>query len=121
MLIVWAPFILFDGIQVVFLYALRSVGDQFAAGINGIIGFFIVTGGLGWLLVRQLEIGPMALVYASAAGMVVAAVQSFGGFLSVSARRRSRSPAASEYGIAPCRAREFTYVWIQVGRVSYKK
>src|SRR3546814_3696618 len=96
MLIVWAPFILFDGIQVVFLYALRSVGDQVAAGINGIIGFFIVTGGLGWLLVRKLEIGPMALVYASAAGMVVAAVLQFGRLLLVSARIRSRSSAASD-------------------------
>ena len=32
---------------------LRSLGEQVWAGINGIIGFFVVTGGLGWLLVRE--------------------------------------------------------------------
>ena len=32
--------------------ALRSLGEQVWAGVNGIIGFFLVTGGLGWLLVR---------------------------------------------------------------------
>ncbi|MEO5795771.1 MAG: MATE family efflux transporter, partial [Rhodoferax sp.] len=37
MLPLWAPFILFDGVQVVFVYALRSLGDQVAAGVNSII------------------------------------------------------------------------------------
>src|SRR3546814_3099203 len=74
MLAIWAPFILFDGVQMVFVYALRSLGRQIAAGVNGIIAFFLVTGGLGWLLIRHWEIGPMGLVYASAAGMVVAAL-----------------------------------------------
>jgi len=73
MLLVWAPFILFDGMQVVFVYALRSVGDQVAAGVNGIIAFFLVTGGLGWWLVGH-GLGPIALVWASGLGMVVAAV-----------------------------------------------
>jgi MATE family multidrug resistance protein len=34
MLALWAPFILFDGLQVVFMFALRSVGDQVAAGLE---------------------------------------------------------------------------------------
>ncbi|URW75528.1 MATE family efflux transporter [Sphingomonas donggukensis] len=72
MLLVWAPFILFDGLQVVFVYALRSLGDQVAAGINGIVAFFLVTGGLGWWLVGQ-GLGAMALVWASGLGMVAAA------------------------------------------------
>ena len=69
----WAPFILFDGVQVVFVYALRSLGDQVMAGVNGIIAYFAVTGGLGWWLV-QAGHGPLALVWASAAGMVIAAL-----------------------------------------------
>src|SRR3546814_19107620 len=40
MLAIWAPFILFDGVQMVFVYALRSLGRQIAAGVNGIIAFF---------------------------------------------------------------------------------
>ncbi len=67
-----APFMLFDGVQVVCLFALRSLGDQVAAGINGIIAFFCVTGGLGWLLVRDGH-GANGLVWAAGAGMVVAA------------------------------------------------
>jgi MATE family multidrug resistance protein len=34
------PFILFDGIQVVLVYALRSLNDQVAAGINSIVAYF---------------------------------------------------------------------------------
>lgn len=73
MLLPWAPFILFDGLQVVFVYALRSLGDQVAAGINGIVAFFLVTGGAGWALVAS-GAGPLGLVWASALGMVVAAL-----------------------------------------------
>ncbi|MEJ8631049.1 MATE family efflux transporter [Sphingomonas sp. I4] len=51
MLMIWAPFIVFDGVQVVLVYALRSLNDQVAAGINSIIAYFVVTGGLGWWLV----------------------------------------------------------------------
>lgn len=95
MLRVWAPFIMFDGVQVVMVYALRSMGDQIAAGVNGIIAFFIVTGGSGWLLVRELQIGPMALVYASAAGMTAAAILQSGRLLVVTARSPRQSLVAS--------------------------
>lgn len=73
MLLIWAPFILFDGLQVVLVYALRSLGDQVATGVNSILAFFVVTGGLGWWLVHH-GVGPMALVWASGLGMVAAAV-----------------------------------------------
>lgn len=73
MLLIWTPFILFDGAQAVFSYALRSLGDQVAAGIVGICAFFVVTGGMGWLLVRY-GYGPYGLVVASGSGMVVAAL-----------------------------------------------
>ena len=90
MLLPWLPFIVFDGLQVVFVYALRSLGDQVAAGANGIVAFFLVTGGLGWWLVAQGG-GPLALVWASGLGMVAAAVLNGGRFAIVTGRLRRRS------------------------------
>ena len=51
MLSIMAAFLVFDGLQYVFGAALRSLGEQVWAGVNGIIGFFLVTGGSGLLLV----------------------------------------------------------------------
>ena len=90
LLAIWAPFILFDGVQVVFVYALRSFGDQVAAGVNGIIAFFVVTGGLGWLLVDAGH-GAPSLVWASGGGMMVAALLQGGRFWWVAGRE---APAA---------------------------
>jgi MATE family multidrug resistance protein len=55
---------------------LRSLGEQVWAGLNGIIGFFVVTGGLGWLLVRQ-GWGADGLAYAAGIGMLACAVLQF--------------------------------------------
>ena len=52
MLSIMGAFLVFDGLQYVFGAALRSLGEQVWAGVNGIFGFFLITGGLGWLLVR---------------------------------------------------------------------
>ena len=76
MLLLMAPFMLFDGLQYVFSYALRSLGEQVWAGVNGIIAFFCVTGGLGWWLIRS-GWGAQGLVYAAGAGMVVCAALQF--------------------------------------------
>ncbi|PKP94008.1 MAG: MATE family efflux transporter [Alphaproteobacteria bacterium HGW-Alphaproteobacteria-16] len=73
MLAFWAPFILFDGLQVVFVYALRSLGDQVVAGLNGIAAFFVLTGAFGLWAVHN-GWGAMGLVWASGAGMVAAAL-----------------------------------------------
>src|SRR3546814_4733642 len=70
---VWAPFIIFDGLQIVLVYTLRSLGDQVVAGINSIIAYFLVTGGLGWALVHH-GAGPMGMVYALGGGMLGAAL-----------------------------------------------
>jgi MATE family multidrug resistance protein len=88
----WAPFILFDGVQVVLVYALRSLGDQVAAGINSIIAYFLVTGGAGWWLIHA-GFGLTGLVYASGAGMVAAAALHGGRFALVSYRFRLKSSA----------------------------
>jgi MATE family multidrug resistance protein len=90
MLALLAPFMFFDGIQIVLVYTLRSLGDQVAAGLIGVIAFFGVTGGLGWALVRG-GYGPMALIYASGAGMLAAAVLQGLRMAVVSARLRRQS------------------------------
>ena len=87
MLPAWAPFILFDGAQVVLVYALRSLGDQVAAGINSIIAYFLVTGGVGLWMVHA-GVGPMALVWASGIGMIVAAVLHGARFWAIGVRLR---------------------------------
>ena len=87
MLAIWAPFILFDGVQVVLVYALRSLGDQVAAGINSILAYFVVTGGVGWWLVGA-DWGPSALAWASGAGMLVAALLHGGRFALIARRLR---------------------------------
>lgn len=68
-----APFMLFDGIQLVLVYALRSLGDQVAAGANGVVAYFGVTGGLGWWL-YSAGWGAPGLAVACGGGMVAAAL-----------------------------------------------
>jgi len=69
----WAPFMLFDGLQLVFTYALRSLGDQVIAGLNSIVAFFIVTIALGsWLI--SSGIGALALVWCIGISMLVCAL-----------------------------------------------
>ncbi|MFW2830766.1 MATE family efflux transporter [Sphingomonas sp. ID0503] len=87
LLTIIAPLMFFDGVQLVFTYALRSLGDQVAAGINSVIAFFLFTGVLGWLLVRN-GFGAAGLAYAFVAGMVVAALLQGGRFLWVTGRDR---------------------------------
>ena len=86
----WAPFVVFDGIQIVLVYALRSLGDQVAAGVNSILAYFVVTGGVGWWLVHA-GVGPIALVWASGAGMLAAAILHGARFALVSSRLLRRS------------------------------
>ena len=93
MLARWAPFIAFDGMQIVLLYALRSLGDQVAAGVNAILAYFVVTGGVGWWLVGA-SVGPVALAWASGAGMVAAALLHGLRFWWVSSPRRNSARAS---------------------------
>jgi MATE family multidrug resistance protein len=88
MLPVWAPFILFDGAQVVLVYALRSLGDQVVAGANSIAAYFVVTGGAGWWLVHA-GFGPIGLVWASGLGMLTAAILHGARFWQVARRLRA--------------------------------
>ena len=90
MLLLWLPFVLFDSAQLVFAYALRSLGDQVATGVNSILAYFVVTGGTGWLLYAA-GYGATGLVVASAAGMVVAAMLHGARFAILSRRACSKN------------------------------
>ena len=91
MLAIIAAFLVFDGLQYVFGSALRSLGEPVWASLNGVAGFFVVTGGLGWLLVRE-GWGPDGLAYAAGAGMLVSGLLQFGRF-AWTLRRPGRSSA----------------------------
>jgi MATE family multidrug resistance protein len=73
----------------VFGAALRSLGEQVWAGINGIIGFFLITGGTGWLLVRR-GWGPDGLALAAGLGMLVCGLLQFGRLVWVLKLRQTR-------------------------------
>ena len=90
MLLGLAPFMVFDGLQWVFVSALRSMGDQVAAGANGVAGFFAVMSGLAWALTAW-GAGPMGLIWAAAAGVVVVAALD-GARLRVVLRLRTGGP-----------------------------
>ena len=96
MLAIMASFLIFDGLQYLFGSGLRSLNEQVWAGINGIIGFFVVTGGLGWLLVRG-GWGANGLAWAAGMGMLVSAALQFGRFAYVMKVRKEplRSAARS--------------------------
>lgn len=89
MLFILAPFILMDGLQAIFMSALRSLGDQVAAGINGIIGFFVVMAGAGWYFYTNGH-GPAGLAYACGIGMAATALLQGGRLVTVSRRYRQR-------------------------------
>jgi MATE family multidrug resistance protein len=79
MLSIMGAFLMFDGLQYVFGAALRSLGEQVWAGVNGIIGFFLITGGSGLLMVRN-GWGAEGLALAAGIGMLASAALQFGRF-----------------------------------------
>lgn len=87
MLVILAPFILCDGLQAIFVAALRSLGDQVVAGINGAIGFFAIMTLAGWVFAR-LGWGAAGLASAAAIGMTATMLLQGLRFWRVSARYR---------------------------------
>ncbi|BAK65095.1 MatE family transporter [Sphingobium sp. SYK-6] len=87
MVMILAPFILCDGLQAILVAALRSLGDQVMAGVNGIIAFFGIMSLAGWAA-WTLAWGSAGLAIASALGMVAAMLLQGGRFWFVSSRYR---------------------------------
>jgi MATE family multidrug resistance protein len=95
MLAIHGAFLVFDGLQYVFGASLRSLGAQVRAGINSILSFFVVTGGLAWFLVRN-GWGPDGLAYAAGTGMFVCAGLQFIGLVRSLAPGRGKSGNGAE-------------------------
>lgn len=97
MLVILAPFLLFDGAQFTLLFALRAAGDQVVAGWLQIAGFCVTMGVAAWLAIRVFDMGPMALPAALGLGCVAAFVLMAGRWLIISrdppALRASPQPA----------------------------
>lgn len=87
MLLILSPFILCDGLQAIFIAALRSLGDQVAASINGILAFFVAMCLAGWAA-WHFGWGSAGLAIASAVGMVAAMLLQGGRFWLISSRYR---------------------------------
>lgn len=79
MLSIMGAFLVFDGLQYVFGASLRSLGEQVWAGVNGIIGFFLITGGSGLLFVRSGH-GAAGLALAAGLGMLACGLLQFARF-----------------------------------------
>lgn len=87
MVLILSPFILCDGLQAIFVAALRSLGDQVVAGVNGIIAFFGLLSIAGWFAYTQ-GWGSVGLAVASAIGMMAAMLLQGSRFWLISSRYR---------------------------------
>jgi MATE family multidrug resistance protein len=91
MVLVMAAFLAFDGLQLVMVFALRAMGDQVAAGVIQVTGFFVVQVGAAWLLVHHLDSGAVGLAWAFAVSLAATALLGCARFAWVT-RRRPGSP-----------------------------
>ncbi|MGD8326409.1 MAG: MATE family efflux transporter [Sphingomonadales bacterium] len=71
---VWAPFLIFDGLQFVLLFSLRAAGDEKWASVLQITSFMGVMAGGGLLAAFVFEQGFIGLIYGIAMGMTCAAL-----------------------------------------------
>jgi multidrug resistance protein, MATE family len=74
MLLWTVPFIVFDAIQIVLVYALRAAGDPVFAALNQGISCLLIMGGGGWFAVNNLNMGPLGVTAGLGAGVTVSAV-----------------------------------------------
>lgn len=74
LLIIIAPFLIFDGLQYMLVYALRAAGDEFFASILQVGSFLIVMAGSGAIFTFTLGMGAPGIAYGMAAGIACAAV-----------------------------------------------
>jgi multidrug resistance protein, MATE family len=74
MLMLLAPFLLFDAAQIVLLYALRACGDQIIASLIQIGGFFFLMGGAGLWAVKVADLGELGVIWGLNLGMMVTAI-----------------------------------------------
>jgi multidrug resistance protein, MATE family len=73
LLLLLAPIILFDGLQIVLVYALRASGDPLFAGIIQAISFLIIMVGVAWVAIHPYGLAERGLAFGLIAGVLVSA------------------------------------------------
>jgi MATE family multidrug resistance protein len=73
LLLLLAPIILFDGLQIVLVYALRASGDPLFAGIIQAISFLIIMVGVAWIAIHPYGLAERGLAFGLIAGVLVSA------------------------------------------------
>jgi multidrug resistance protein, MATE family len=74
MLVLLAPFLVFDAAQLTLLFSLRAAGDQVVAGVMQVSAFFIVMCGSAWWLTLHTSLGALGLPLALGLGCLVACI-----------------------------------------------
>jgi MATE family multidrug resistance protein len=74
MLLVLAPFLVFDAAQLTLLFSLRAAGDQVVAGVMQVSAFFIVMCGSAWWFTLHTSLGALGLPLSLGAGCLVAGI-----------------------------------------------
>ncbi|MEX1147100.1 MAG: MATE family efflux transporter [Sphingomonadales bacterium] len=64
----------FDAVQMIMLYSLRALGDQWISSALQVFSFFVVMVVVGWVLAFGFGLGAVGLVIAMLVGVIVAAV-----------------------------------------------
>ncbi|MGD1953678.1 MAG: MATE family efflux transporter [Sphingomonadales bacterium] len=86
LLAIIAPFLIFDGLQYMLVYALRAAGDQVVASVLQVSSFLIVMGGGGALFTFARGMGAPGIAWGMVAGMVCAALLLWPRFMLVQRR-----------------------------------
>jgi multidrug resistance protein, MATE family len=73
MLLIVAPVILFDALQVVLVYALRAAGDPAFAALNQAISFLIIMVGVAWIAIHKYNLGATGLAIGLVVGIIFSA------------------------------------------------
>ncbi len=72
-LLIVAPFILFDALQIVLVYALRAAGDPVFAAINQTAAFPVLMVAVSWLLIHKYQLGVAGIGIGLVAGIIASA------------------------------------------------
>jgi multidrug resistance protein, MATE family len=74
-MLLWTmPFVIFDSVQIVLVYALRAAGDPVFAALNQGVSCLLIMGGGGWFCVHILKMGPLGVTAGLVIGVLVSAI-----------------------------------------------
>ncbi|MEM7568527.1 MAG: MATE family efflux transporter [Pseudomonadota bacterium] len=86
-----APFLIFDGLQYMLVFALRAAGDEVVASVLQVGSFLVVMAGASAVLTFVLDYGPAGIGWGMVAGIVCAATLLGSRFLVVQRKLMTQS------------------------------